>query len=165
MRGNFITPRKGSQNPNYKDGRKGTRLYRIYRNMFSRCYNPKTASYARYGGRGVRVCDEWKDYSIFETWARTNGYSDELSIDRIDFNSDYSPDNCRWVDAKTQARNTSRTRFITIGEETKSLIEWTEIFDLNYRTVSSRIAYGWDFERALFTPTKTPFLKEGGFQE
>ena len=133
--------------------------------MLTRCYNPNSDSYAFYGSRGIRVCDEWLDYSVFEQWAIANGYEDTLTIDRIDFNAGYNPDNCRWVSVETQSRNTRRTRFITIGTETRPLIDWAERLNRNYRTVMSRLNSGWDSERALFTPTKTPFKKEGGFSE
>lgn len=81
------------------------RLYNIWHSMRQRCNDPNRKDYSNYGGRGVKVCPEWDDYQVFRSWSLANGYADNLSIDRIDVNGSYCPDNCRWVDAKAQARN------------------------------------------------------------
>ena len=99
-------------------GEHGTRLYRIYRAMKDRCYNPKHNSYPRYGGRGIKVCDEWlESYIAFRDWSITHGYSDDLSIDRIDNDGDYDPSNCRWVTAHQQAEK-EKKRYAEKGEHT-----------------------------------------------
>lgn len=81
------------------------RLYNIWRAMRSRCNNPNNWKYSDYGGRGIRVCSEWNKYPVFRQWAMTHGYENSLSIDRIDVDGNYEPDNCRWADDKTQANN------------------------------------------------------------
>ena len=136
-------------------GESHTRLFSIWVNMRDRCNNPKNKRYHRYGGRGISVCEEWNsDYKPFADWSRSNGYSDELTIDRIDVNGDYCPDNCRWVDMKTQQRNRSDNRLVGINGETKTLAEWCEQYGTSYSMVFNRIVnMGWEPERAIKTPS------------
>lgn len=162
MRGNFTTDRTGKNNPNYKHGLKNTRLFRIWSNMKNRCNNPNCDVFHRYGGRGITVCDEWKnDFQAFYDWSITHGYSDELTLDRKDNDGNYCPENCRWATFKTQANNTSRCRLITINGETKSMHEWCEITGVNYNTARDRINRGhWDPIKAVTTPSNPKFRKK-----
>ena len=160
MRGNFITDKNGSHNPNYKDGRKGTRLYRIYNNMKTRCYNPNSESYKYYGARGVEICSEWlNDFLAFKEWSLFHGYRDDLTIDRIDNDKGYSPENCRWVTCKDQANNMRSNHSETIDGVTKNLSEWAEYYGINIKTVRDRLLRGWDIKRALITPVDPKYRK------
>lgn len=116
-----------------------TRLYEIWQGMKARCYNEHDARYDRYGGRGIRVCEEWKtNFIAFHDWAMSNGYQDSLTIDRIDNDGNYAPDDCRWSTRKEQCRNRSTNIKIKIGNSTRTLTEWCEIFDVKYSVVVSR---------------------------
>lgn len=128
-----------------------SRIYSIYRGMISRCYNNYSTNYKRYGGRGITVCQEWlDDFMNFYNWAMDNGYSDDLSIDRIDPNGNYEPSNCRWATAKEQANNTRSTVFLTYNGETKSASEWAEITGIRQGTIVRRkTSYGWSDEECL----------------
>lgn len=160
-RGNFITDRNDVLNPNYKDGRKNTRLYRIYNNMKTRCYNENAQHYHRYGGRGIKICNEWlEDFSNFKKWSMENGYSNNLTIDRINNNGNYEPSNCRWVNIKTQANNTSSNVIITINDKTKTLTEWCTSIGISYKTVRDRLKRGWNIEDALFKPVNVKFRRK-----
>lgn len=117
----------------------GTRLYQIWQGMRARCYNQHNSSYHRYGGRGITICEEWRtDFYSFYNWSMSNGYTDDLTIDRKDTNGNYEPDNCRWTTQKEQANNRNSNIDITIGNSTRSLLEWCEIFDLDYSTINAR---------------------------
>ena len=132
----------------------GTRLYRIWGNVKTRCTNKNIKQYKDYGGKGITICDEWKDsFEAFYEWAMSNGYSDELTIDRIDANGNYEPSNCRWATRREQALNRTDNHYLTYGGETKTLVEWSEITGLNPTTITSRIQLGFSIEEAL---TKAP---------
>lgn len=161
MRGNFITDRNGDKNPNFKHGLKNTRLFSIWTNMKSRCYNKKSTNYNRYGGRGIKVCDEWRnDFKSFYDWAMSNGYEEHLTIDRIDNDGNYEPSNCRWATVKEQSLNTIKNRLVTIRGETKPLSLWCEYYSINYKTVRDRLKRGWNYEDALQSPVQTKFRKK-----
>lgn len=124
-------------------------LYALWWNMKRRCNDDSADSFKNYGARGIKVCSEWNDYSEFYKWAKSNGYEPGLTIDRIDSNKDYCPDNCRWVDWKTQERNRRNNRLITFKGETHCLSEWSEITDINKKTLRNRLINGWSVEKSL----------------
>ena len=131
-----------------------TRLYRIWRDMRCRCNNPKTRGYNRYGGRGIAVCNEWKnknDFMNFYEWAISNGYQEDLTIDRIDNNGNYEPNNCRWVTMEEQSQNTSKVINITYNNETHSLSKWARITGISRNTLYARYKSGWSVEAMLTT--------------
>lgn len=118
----------------------GTRPYNIWIRMKDRCYNTNAEKYKVYGGRGIIVCDEWRnDFINFYNWAINNGYSDKLSIDRIDVNGNYEPSNCRWATSIEQGRNKQNTLYYTIKGVTKPFREWCEIYKVNYKVAHNRL--------------------------
>lgn len=131
-----------------------TRIREIWNCMKQRCSNPRNTAYKYYGGRGVSVCDEWKnDFSSFLSWALNNGYTDDLTLDRIDTNGNYEPSNCRWISRAEQQNNTRYVRHFTINGETKSLAEWCRIYGVPHERVRWRVVEkGWDILDALTTP-------------
>lgn len=138
-----------------KHGMCGSRLYGIWHAMIDRCTRETCNSYRLYGGRGITVCDEWFDSKEFIEWAFNNGYKEDLTLDRVDSNGNYEPSNCRWVDWKTQANNTRRNHFVTIGNETLTVSQWAEKNGLPYKLIYKRTRdLGWSFEKALTTPLR-----------
>lgn len=138
-----------------------TPLYHIWEGMKERCLNPNAHNYSMYGGSGVSIYKPWVDsFSEFEKWALENGYEEGLTIDRKDNDKGYSPDNCRWVTYKEQARNRRSNHKITYKGETFCIAEWADRYGLPYYTLISRIYCGWEFERALTTPVRA-YKKEG----
>jgi hypothetical protein len=132
-------------------GSSKTRLYRVWYEMRCRCYKKSSPDYPRYGGRGINVCYKWrKSFIPFREWAIANGYNENLTLDRINNESDYSPDNCRWVTRETQNNNTRRNYYITYNGETLTLSQWSKKCGINKNTLHSRLTkYGWSAERAL----------------
>ena len=136
-------------------GMTNTLLYKCWNSMKNRCNNPKMENYSIYGGRGISYCKEWEHFEPFMDWALKNGYKEELSIDRIDVNGNYEPNNCRWVTLKQQARNRRGTYFITYNGETHCLTEWAEILGFKRVTLQKRIKdYRWSIKKAFTTPIK-----------
>lgn len=124
---------------NHRHKMSGTRLYFEWQGMKGRCYNPHDPRYDRWGGRGITVCDEWRDsFEAFYEWSMSHGYAEDLMIDRIDNDMGYAPDNCRWATQIEQSRNRSSNINIRIGNSTRTLTEWCEIFQVNYKNVLSR---------------------------
>ena len=130
-------------------------LYPVWNTMRQRCTNPDSKSYPRYGGRGIKVCEAWSSFKEFHDWAVSNGWQEGLTIDRIDNDGNYCPENCRWVDYNVQANNTSANRLITYKGKTQTEAQWAKELGMNKYTLSSRINLrGWSIEKAFETPVK-----------
>lgn len=125
-----------------KHGCEGTKIYRLWSYMKERCYSDKHKSYNHYGGRGIKVCDEWLDSKNFIDWAIQNGYKEGLTLDRIDVNKDYSPENCRFITNKEQQRNKRNSRYLEIEGQVKTVSEWAEICGLDRHTILFRLNKG-----------------------
>lgn len=132
-------------------GKKHTRLYNIWCNMKSRCYNPNNKDYADYGSRGIIVCSEWlNNFMAFYNWAMSHGYNETLEIERINNDGNYEPSNCRWATRTEQNSNTRRNHFITFNNETHTMKEWAKIKNIPYTTLASRLnILHWSIEKAL----------------
>lgn len=124
----------------YEEHNTKNRLYRIWADMKRRCKNSDRPNYKNYGGKGIRVCQEWENsFDSFREWALNNGYSDDLSIDRIDNDGNYEPSNCHWATAKEQANNKRNNFLISYKGETRTLAQWCEVFGLERNVVAMRI--------------------------
>lgn len=126
-------------NRNYKHGNGHSRLYHIWDKMRQRCYNPKDPKYSRYGARGITVCPEWSNFQVFYEWAITNGYADNLTIDRRDNDGNYCPQNCHWATAKEQANNKSNNKMITYCGKTQTLAQWADELQIPYLKLRNRL--------------------------
>ncbi len=135
---------------------KNMRLYNIWKSIKQRCYNSKNKDFKNYGGRGITVCDEWKnDFNAFYDWAMANDYKDDLTIDRVNTNADYSPNNCRWVNRIIQNNNTRRNLYITYNGETHTVAEWENILNISRNVLRLRLfRNNWSVEKAFETPTR-----------
>lgn len=131
-------------------------LYGIYHHMKERCLCKTNKDYKYYGDRGISICEEWlNSFSTFYEWAIANGYEPGLTIDRINVNGNYEPENCRWQTRKQQANNKRNTLQITYNNETHTISEWSEITGLKGATIKQRIyVRGWDVEKALTMPVR-----------
>lgn len=137
----------------------GTRLYAIWAGMKTRCLNPNSSSYEHYGARGISLCSDWLEFESFHEWAIANGYKRNLTIERVDVDGDYSPENCTWIPRAQQSANRRPTmknsRLIAFQGRTKTLTQWAAKVGLHPGTLSGRLANGWPVERALTTPVRS----------
>lgn len=147
---------------NYKHGDARSRLFKVWCNMRRRCYEPSNKRWMQYGGKGVKVCDEWQGehgYENFKKWAIESGYDVTAeyfacTIDRIDVDGDYEPSNCRWVDMKTQCRNRTSNVHIRYKGIDKIAVEWSELFGVRSELFCNRIRCGWTDDMTIETPIK-----------
>lgn len=140
--------------PTLQHGMSHTKLYYVWNNIKRRCYEKTNPAYKNYGGRGIKMCDSWKNsFESFGEWALNNGYSDSLTIERVDVNGNYCPENCTWIPRNKQQNNRTSCLFYTYNGETKNLMEWCNYFNMPYMTVYTRLfRWNWDFERAISEP-------------
>lgn len=132
--------------------------------MRARCNKPNNTGWEKYGAKGIRVCDEWNNsFEPFKEWALQNGYSDNLTLDRIDPHGNYEPENCRWATQRVQQNNRSNNVFLTYKGETKRLLEWSEKTGISRSVLYDRYKRGWDANRIFEQPKrKTSDVKKGG---
>lgn len=141
-------------------GMTGTRLFRVWSGMWERCTNPHHSSYHLYGGRGISVCSEWKSFEVFRAWALEQGYDESAprgayTLDRVETDGNYSPDNCRFATDREQANNKRNNRRFTMNGETHTAAEWARITGVTSETIRARVdKLGWPVERALTTPCR-----------
>lgn len=126
-----------------------SRLYGIWEGMKQRCYNKNVAAYKYYGAKGIKVCDEWNNFEPFMNWSVSNGYQDNLTIDRKDNDKDYCPENCRWSTISEQHNNMSTNTFLTVNDETHTLAEWSKKTGIKSATISWRYRRGWNPEDCI----------------
>lgn len=147
--------RKRLTDRNIKHGEAKTRLYSVWKDMRQRCDNPNHPAFMHYGGRGIKICKQWDDFTTFKEWAIESGYNDEAkhgecTIDRIDVNKGYAPDNCRWIDMAQQTLNRRNTKLYTYNGETLSLPELAKKYGVKYSTLRKRLSMsGFDINIAL----------------
>lgn len=143
------------------------RLYGVWCSMKRRCDTPSCAGYKNYGGRGIKVCAEWRDdYRAFKDWAFAHGYDEnskkgECTLDRIDVNGDYCPENCRWITMKEQSNNKRNNHCFEYQGKTYTASELADMAGLEYHTFLKRMEYGWDIETAMSVPS----LRRESFDE
>ncbi len=141
-----------------KDG-KHVRLYRIWIGIKTRCLNANNKAYPKYGGRGITICNDWiNNFKSFREWALQNGYADNLTIDRIDVNGNYEPENCRWITLSNQSNNRSTSHYLTYNGITKTMGEFAKEYNLSIACLHRRIKAGWDVEKALTEKVETKYL-------
>lgn len=132
-----------------------TRLYCIWENMKKRCRWEKDKRYKNYGGRGISVCDEWKNnYLVFKAWALSSGYKDDLTIERIDNNGNYCPENCRWATLAEQAQNTTRTRYVDFHGKKMTIRQIATELGVTYSAVQHRLDRGQPLDGKYKTVSK-----------
>jgi len=129
-----------------------TKFYKLWHGIIERCENSTNGSYKNYGAKGITICEEWHNYENFKNWALNNGYKEGLSIDRIDNNKGYYPENCRWVTFIKQQNNKKDNHYITYNGKTQSISDWARELGTKYYTIHARIKRGWTEEEAISIP-------------
>lgn len=148
---------KEKRKGNTKHGLSKTRLHRIWHSMYCRCYYKSTNGYKNYGGRGIKVCEEWKHiegFINFYNWAMKNGYNEKLTLDRIDLDGNYEPNNCKWSTPKYQSNHRRNNKIIKYKGIEKTSKQWCEMYEVSQTTFLDRLKRGWTIEQALTISTK-----------
>lgn len=136
-------------------GKSKERLYTMFHNMHKRCYDKDHISFRNYGGRGIGVSEEWRnDFESFYEWSIKNGYNDNLTIDRINNDNDYSPVNCKFITHKEQQNNRRDNVFVSYEGDTRTISQWSESKGIKYSVLQSRLKAGWSTKKAIETPVK-----------
>lgn len=138
---------------NFRHGMRRTKVYGVWCSMLSRCRNPANAAWANYGGRGIAVCERWEDFTLFLADMGSPGPGQ--SLDRIDNDRGYGPENCRWADRSTQGQNKRNNRLLSVGDLTLTMSAWADRSGLNIGTIHARLKKGWPVDAAVTTPTIT----------
>lgn len=137
-----------------------TPMHHVWTSMKARCYNPNNKSYKNYGGRGIAVCDEWvNSYEAFYKWSISSGYQPGLTIERIDNDKGYSPENCKWADRYQQAKNRRSVVYITCNGKTQCMTDWSKELGIPIETIRSRLKVGRSISEAF---DKTDWRKNNG---
>lgn len=142
----------GNKSPRYKHGLSRSRINMIYREMKRRCFSEKLPAFEHYGKRGIVVCDEWlgeNGFGNFYKWSMENGYNENLTLDRIDVNGNYEPNNCRWTTMEKQQNNRTNNVRISYNGEEHTLSEWAGIIGITKCAIYHRYERGWDIEKML----------------
>lgn len=134
---------------NYKHALSSHHLFKVWRSMNNRCYNPKDIGYHNYGGRGIKVCKKWHTFQPFYD-DMIEGYESGLTIERINVNKGYSPSNCKWATIEEQSTNRRNNRRLTIDGETKTVTEWAKEIGVDHSVIRNRLKYGWSHKDAVF---------------
>jgi hypothetical protein len=140
----------GERNPNFKHGKSHTRVERIRSGMVQRCCNPNNKNFKEYGARGITVCEAWKSNPLtFYIWAEENGYQEDLTIERIDNDGNYEPDNCRWATRKEQSTNKNDNHFLIFNGISKTISQWSEETGIPAYCIRDRLTREWSIEKIL----------------
>lgn len=133
-----------------KHGHYNERLYKIWFDMKRRCYNNNRKAYKYYGAKGITVCKEWlNSYNNFHNWALSHGYNNNLTLERIDFNGNYCPENCKWIPQSEQTQNSSHNHFITFNNKTLTISQWSKEIGIAPKTIRERLNKGWNIKKVL----------------
>ncbi len=144
----------------YIHGDADTRLHNIWIHMRGRCQKENNVDYKNYGMRGISVCKEWEEYIVFRDWALEHGYDEDLTIDRIDNNGNYCPENCRWTNRQVQCNNKRDNKLLEIESKKQTLRQWCNEYLADYEVVKTRLKSGWRLIDALTIPKERPWARK-----